>query len=137
MDNALKEITEQTAQADELKEFIRGLSDEKGIDTFFLEIIRADDTRKIGNLTEDELGIPRLPVRTLIELSDICALIPSMSSFTKSFKTQAENILATSLSKEGFLIKARITQKKEFLDKKRKRTKRGLFGKKEEVEEDL
>jgi len=58
-----------------------------------------------------------------------------MSAFTKYFKRQAENILATSLSKDGFLIKARITQKKELIDKdKRKERTKGLFGKKEETE---
>ena len=42
-------------------------------------------------------------------------------------------MLATSLSKEGFLIKARITQKKEILDNKKKPKRKGLFGRKEEV----
>ena len=61
---------------------------------------------------------------------------PSMSSFARDFKRQSLGLIATSLSKEGFLIKARITQKKELMntDKRKTRTKRGLFGKKEEEE---
>jgi hypothetical protein len=137
MNEETKQLVEKEEEYDDLKEFYRKVGlEEKGIDNFFLEIIRADDTSKIANLTEDELGVPELPVRTLIELSDDCALIPCMSTFQNKFKKQAENILSTSLSREGFLIKARITQKKELLDNKKRRMKRvGLFGKKEEVEE--
>lgn len=128
------------AQKDEVEEFLRKFGqEEKGIDNFFLEIIRADDTTKVGNLRVDgkidELGIPQLPIRTLKELQHDCELIPSMSSFTTHFKQTAEDVLATSLSREGFLIKARITQKKEFLDKEKKKKKTsGLFGSKKEEE---
>lgn len=135
MEEQVQEMVQEKAQADELMEFYRRFGvDEKGIDAFFLEIIREDDTTKVGNLTEDELGEPLLPVRTLLEIKDDCSLIPSMSTFTEKFKKQAENILATSLSREGFLIKARITQKKEFLDKPKKKVRRGFFAKKEESE---
>jgi len=56
---------------------------------------------KIGNLTKDEIGLPRLPVRTLLELSDDCHIISSMSSFETDFKKQAQDMVNTSLSKEG------------------------------------
>lgn len=134
----IQEKAQAEAQQNELEEFYRKFGvEEKGIDNFFLEIVRAEDTTKIGNITEDELGTPPLPIRTLKELANDCDLIPSMSSFAKSFRTESENILASSLSKEGFLIKARITQKKEFLEKSKKKRRAGLFGfgKKEEPEE--
>jgi hypothetical protein len=135
MNKEVKETAKKDAEYDEVKEFIRQIgAEEKGIDNFFLEIIRNDDSLKIGNLDKDELGLPQLPVRTLIELSDDCKLIPSMSSFETDFKIQATNLIASSLSKDGFLIKARITQKKELLDsdKRKDKSKKGLFGKKEE-----
>ena len=133
----MKEMAKEEAKYDEIRDFIRQVgAEEKGIDNFFLEIIRDDKSFKIGNLDKDELGVPQLPIRTLIELADDCKLIPSMSSFTTDFQEQAKNLIATSLSKEGFLIKARITQKKELLDtdKRKNRLKKGLFGKKEEEE---
>lgn len=137
MDEQVKEFVKTEAKAEDLKEFYRKFGqDENGIDAFFLEIIRTIKTTKVGNLNEDELGKPQIPVRTLLELSKDCALIPSMSSFQKSFEIEAENILATSLSKDGFLIKARITQKKEFLDKPKKKVRKGLFGKKVEEDEE-
>ncbi len=136
MNEEEKEIVTNEAQYDEIKDFIRQVNDEgRGIDNFFLEIIRTDNSKKVGNLTEDELGLPKLPIRTLSELENDCNLIPSMSSFAKHFKKHSEDILATSLSKDGFLIKARITQKKELLgNDKQKQKRRGLFGKKEESE---
>lgn len=133
MDKVVQEIAEMEASAEEVKDFYRKMADERGIDFFFLEVVRAKDSKKVGNLNKEELGLPPLPVRTLLDLANDCDKIPSMSSFAKDFKTQAENILATSLSKEGFLIKARITQKKEFLDKEKKKVKKGFFNRKEEV----
>lgn len=136
MDEEFRDLAELEAQTEELKEFYRRLGvDEKGIDTFFLEIIRTDDTKKVANLSNEELGMPQIPVRAQLELAKDCDKIPSMSSWAKDLRENAEIILATSLSKEGFLIKARITQKKEFLDKEKRRVRKGLFGKKEEVQE--
>jgi len=137
MDNETKEFVTKESEAEDLREFLRKVGvEEKGIDNFFLEIIREDDTTKVGNLTKEELGIPMLPVRTLKELEYDSRLIPSMSAFVNYFKAQSENILATSLSRDGFLIKARITQKKELIDKdKRKERTKGLFGKKGEEEQ--
>ena len=136
MDNQtqkIEEVAKIESQKNELEEFYRKFGqEEKGIDNFFLEIVRAEDSVKIANLDEDELGMPQLPIRTLLELKNDAELIPSMSSFKDSFEKTAENILASSLSKGGFLIKARITQKKEFLDDKKKKIKRGLFGKEKE-----
>ena len=133
MDEETREFVTTEAEADELREFIRKIGEEKGIDNFFLEVIRNEDSLKLGNLTQEEIGFPELPVRTLVELADDCENIPSMSSFVEDFRKQAQNMIASSLSKEGFLIKARITQKKELLDKdKRKTRKKGLFGKTEE-----
>ena len=134
MNEEEREFVTKEAEMAEVKDFIREINnEEKGLDNFFLEVVRADDTSKLGNLTEDELGMAHLPLRTLKELAHDCALIPSMSSFKEHFKHHAENMLATSLSKEGFLIKARITQKKELLDNKKKTRRKGLFGRKEEM----
>lgn len=135
MEQEVKQFIKTEAEADDLRDFIRKAGEEKGIDNFFIEIIRADDNLKIGNLERLEIGLPKVPIRTLLELSDDCDMIPSMSSFAEDFKKQAQDMVNTSLSKEGFLIRARITQKKELLDSTKKKTRRvGLFGKKEEEE---
>lgn len=129
----MNEQTMNEAESEELRDFIRKVGEEKGIDNFFLEVIRNKDSLKIGNLTVDEIGTPEVPLRTIVELAKDCESVPSLSSFAKDFKSQAISMIATSLSKEGFLIKARITQKKEVLgtDKRKERSKKGLFGRKE------
>ena len=137
MDNEIKEFVTTEAEAEELKDFIRSSGEEKGIDNFFLEVIRAENNLKIGNLDKEEIGLPQLPIRTLIELSNDCEIIPSMSSFAKDFKEQANTMIASSLSKDGFLVTARITQNKKLLNPSKKKTRRrGLFGKKEEEEDE-
>jgi len=137
MDNQTKEFITNEAEAEDLKDFIRSVeAEEKGIDNFFLEIIR-NHSLKVGNLDKDELGMPQLPIRTLLELKRDCEIIPSMSSFAEDFERQAEETIASSLSKEGFLIKARTTQRKEFgKEDKRKQRRKGLFGRKEELEDE-
>lgn len=134
MNKEMRQEVVGNAEAEELRDFIRQIGEEKGIDNFFLEIIRNKDNLKIGNLTSDEIGLPELPLRTIVQLSHDCEDIPSMEAFVGDFRQQASDMIATSLSKEGFLIKSRITQKKELLgtDKRKTKSKRGLFGIKEE-----
>lgn len=134
MNNEMRKEVTDSAEAEELRDFIRQIGEEKGIDNFFLEIIRNNNNLKIGNLTSDEIGMPQIPLRTIVELSHDCEIIPSMSAFVTDFRKQASDMIATSLSKEGFLIKSRITQKKEVLgtDKRKTKSKKGLFGRREE-----
>ena len=135
MDEEVKEFVVTQSEAEELRDLIRNATEEKGIDNFFLGIIRDDNSLKIGNLTEEELGMPQIPLRSMIDLASDCEKIPALIDLGNDLKKQAQNLIASSLSKEGFLIKSRITQKKEFADTKKKRVvKKGLFGSKE-VEE--
>ena len=134
MDAEVKEMVKTESEADDLKDFLRRYGgEESGIDNFFLEVIRDDDSLKIGNLEEEELGMPEIPLRTILELKRDCESIPSLHSFAEDFKSQATDLIHSSLSKKGFLINARITQKKQLTDTdKRKKKRVGLFGKKEE-----
>lgn len=136
METEVREMIKDEAEAEEFKEFLRNYAgEEKGIDNFFLEVVRDRNNLKIGNLDEDELGLPDIPLRTILELKRDCDSIPSLSAFAKDFEQQAVDLVHTSLSKNGFLINARITQKKGLIDtSKKKRKKVGLFGKKEEEE---
>lgn len=136
METEVKEMVKDEAEADELKEFLRRYGgEENGIDNFFLEVVRDNNSLKIGNLDEDELGMPDIPLRTALELKRDCESIPSLNSFAKDFENQAIDLIHTSLSKNGFLINARITQKKGLIETTKKKKRRtGLFGKKEEEE---
>lgn len=102
------------------------------IHTFLNNVVKTKDTTRIGNIKEEELGMPLLPLRTVKELSLICDMIPSMSTFTDYFNEMSEITTAPSLSKEGFLIKQATISRKEFADTtKPKKENKGWFKKKE------
>jgi len=118
---------------EEAQEILRQFSEGKSnVHTFLTAVAKADDTTKVGNLDKDELGMPTLPVRTYKELGVFCNEIADETEWSDYFDKMSEVQLATSLSKEGFLIKAAITTKKELADMTPKKKNKGWFSKKEE-----
>ncbi len=113
--------------------------DKKSIFTFLDNVAKASDTTKIGNLRDDkdmnELGGPSYTVRGAKEMALIANKIMNNPYFKEYFELDAENTLATSLSREGFLIRQGTIQTKQVADiTKRKKINKGWFGK-EKVEE--
>lgn len=86
--------------------------EKQNIFNFFKRVIHMSDNRKTGNLTTDELGFVRIPVRTNLELSNYCKVM-GMKGFSEVFKEEAQITAGTSLSKEGFLDNLAVTQKRE------------------------
>tara|TARA_R100000750_G_C2328019_1_gene89026 strand:+ start:687 stop:1103 length:417 start_codon:yes stop_codon:yes gene_type:complete len=104
---------------------------------FFNAIIRKATNFKTGNLSEEELGFAKIPVRTSLEIANYCNNM-GMQSFADVFLEDAQILASTSLSKEGFLPKLAVTTQK-FSETSLKKTlgnkqKKGLFGNKK-VEE--
>lgn len=126
------EITEQEAQ-----ELIRSFSESKAtMHTFFRDVVKTSDTLKVGNLSPDELGMSALPVRSYKELALFCEEVANQPQFTKYFDAMSEIQTASSLSKEGFLMKLSVTQKKELKDTSpEKKSNRGWFKKKDDQEQ--
>jgi hypothetical protein len=107
-----KEQVEQYAE-----EMVRQYAQEKAnIHTFFTKIIQDPSTTKTGNLNIDELGYPKLSVRTVKELELFCRDVEENETWADYFEKLAEITTSTSLSKEGFLVKLSVTQKKELAD---------------------
>ncbi|GBE19357.1 MAG TPA: hypothetical protein ENG87_05810 [Candidatus Pacearchaeota archaeon] len=119
---------------EEAKEILRQFSESKqNVHTFFTNIIKADDTTKVGFLSEGELGIPSLPIRTTKELELFSKDVWSQDAWAKYFKKLSEITTSTSLSKEGILIKLSVTQKKELADvTPSKKKNKGWFRKKDD-----
>ncbi len=107
------------------------IQQKSNIHTFFTKIIENDSTTKTANLTEEELGLPPLPVRSLKELELFCRDIYSDKSWADYFKEMAEIQTSTSLSKDAILLKLSVTQKKELADvtPKTKKANKGWFKK--------
>ena len=123
-----------------MKENAPSQDDKNNMHTFLLNVVQADEIDKIakvGNLRDDkdlnELGLPIWTVRGGLDMSMISDELMDNKFFKGFFERQAKNTLTTSLSREGFLIKMNATTTKQVADTtKRKKTNRGMFGKKSE-----
>jgi len=110
--------------------------DEKqSVPAFLFNVVTAADSIKVGNLDNEkdnnELGIPAHTVRGSLEMKRISEQIMDNPFFETWFATEAEATLATSLSKQGFLIKQATTQTKQVADVTKRRTiNKGWFGQK-------
>lgn len=92
-----------------------------------------DKNKKIANLRNDEvldeLGVPVWTVRGAGEMALISKLIMANEYFTQFFEGSIGDTLATSLSREGFLIRQGTTQTKQVADiTRRRKINKGMFG---------
>ena len=105
------------------------------VHTFLHRVATADDTTKVGFLKEEEVGIPRYSVRSLKEFALICETIMGNDIFKEYFEKQSEIITASSLSREGFLVKQATTQTRQIADiTKTKKENKSWFKKKDDKE---
>ena len=89
-----------------------GKGEEKqGIFSFFKKVINMPDTLRTSNLQKDELGMAKIPVRTLREISLFCKE-SGLSGLGEYFEKESCIITNSSLSREGFLDKLVVTQRK-------------------------
>lgn len=124
-----EEMTEEQA-AKLLRDFAAA---KQNVHTFFSNIIKSADTTKVGNLSEDELGVPKLPVRTYKELALFADDVYGDKSWSDYFTKLSEIQTSTSLSKEALLLRLSVTQKKELADvsPQSKKKNKGWFRKKD------
>ena len=112
---------EETYTADEVKQYgeaiVRQYAQEKAnTHSFFTKVIQNPDTIKTGNVSEEELGNPQLTIRGLKELELFSRDVYDDATWGDYFQKMAEIQTSTSLSKEGFLLKLSVTNKKELAD---------------------
>ena len=121
----------------EAEDIIRQFNESKqNMHSFFTNVVKSNDTIKTGNLTQEELGTPKLPVRTYKELELFSRDIADELEWGDYFQKMAEIQTSSSLSKEGFLMKLAVTLKKELADMTpTKKKNKGWFHKKDKSEE--
>ena len=112
--------------------------EKQSVPAFLFNVATAENTTKIGNLRDDkemnELGIPVHNVRGSLHMARISNQIMDNDYFEKWFLQEAEDTLATSLSREGFLVRQATTQTKQVADvTRRKKVNKGWFKSKEET----
>lgn len=88
-------------------------TEKKNVHTFLNDVAIAKDTTKTGNLEKEELGTPKLPLRTYKELELFCREVMLQEDFANYFKKKGEILTASSLSKDALLVKLAVTTKKE------------------------
>lgn len=110
--------------------------DKFNVHRFLDNVAKASDTTKTGNLTEEELGMPKLPARTYKELALFCDDVANMDYFSDYFRKKAEILTSTSLSKDAKLITLAISQMRNITQRlKTKQQNKGWFSKKKPEEE--
>jgi len=110
----------------------------QSVHTFLHNVATAKDTTKVGNLKEEEVGLPNLPIRTLKELALFCNDIANMDYFSDYFRARSEIVTATSLSKDAKLINLAVVSRRQIEDVTRPRKlNKGWFKKKEEPAEPI
>lgn len=107
--------------------------DKLSVPAFLFNVVTSEDSTKVGNLDNDkdnnELGYPKHNVRGSFRLARISDQIIDNPYFTAWFKAEAEETLATSLSKGGFLVRQATSQTKIVADAtKRRKVNKGWFG---------
>lgn len=124
-----------------LSELAGGNSHNQEIQTvhgFLNAVATSDDTTKTGYITEEELGQPKLPVRTYKELALFCDNIANMSYMANYFNAKSEIITSTSLSRNAKLLNLSVLNKREVTDvtKKEVTPKRSWFKPKNKSNDD-
>lgn len=82
--------------------------------TFLMKVVEAEDTTKVGNLSEVELGMLPSTERSYKELALISDGIMDNKYFKQYFEKEAEILTSTSLSKNAKLIDLAVVQRREF-----------------------
>lgn len=141
-ENTQTEISDEEAIlkiASAMKDSGISVDEKQNVHTFLFKIASSDDTTKTANLRDDkdinELGVAIYTVRGAKEMELIASEIMGNKFFADYFKKQAEITNATSLSRDGFLVRQGTTQTKQVADvTKRRKINKGWFGK-EKIEE--
>jgi hypothetical protein len=102
---------------------------------FLHSIATESDTTKVGFLKEEELGQPKHPLRGNKEFALIAKSIIGNDYFADYFKAEGEITTATSLSRDGFLVKQGTTTTKQLADITKVRKENKSWFKKKEPED--
>ena len=121
----------------------QGHDERHNVFTFLNNVATAADTTKTGFLRDDkdlnEIGVPKLPVRSFHSLALISDKIMGNDYFKDYFLSEAEIITKTSLSRNAKLIGLAVLQKREVADVSRRHQtqNKSWFKKKEPSTEQL
>lgn len=125
---------------DALKEYLgvgAPIPEEKhNVHSFLHKVATSDDTTKLGNLKEEELGMPSKTLRTYKEMALISHKIMDNQGLGDYYTAKGEIITSTSLSKNAKLINLAVITKKIVEDEtKERKENKGWFKGKDKTED--
>ena len=128
---------EEKKQLSEYFGFGAPIPEEKhNVHSFLHKVATAEDTTKVGYLSEDELGAPSRNLRSYKEMSLIASKIMDNKELGEYYQAKGEIITSTSLSKNAKLINLAVIQKRIIEDETKERKENKGWFKKKNPEED-
>jgi hypothetical protein len=128
MEEQQPELSEEEALmklAAAMKDNAPTTEDKQSVHTFLFNVVTAENSIKVGNLRDDkdynELGFPNWTVRGCLDMARVSGKVMDNKMFEEYFLIGAEDTLASSLSRNGFLVKQATTQTKQVADVTRRR----------------
>jgi len=88
----------------------------QNVHTFLHNVATADDTTKLGNLREEEIGVLENPIRSFKFLALFSEKVMKKQGLRDFFISRSEIGTSTSLSRGGFLTKLAVVTRKELSD---------------------
>jgi hypothetical protein len=103
-------------EKDALKEYLgfgAQIPEEKyNVHSFLHKVATSDDTTKTGNLTIEELGMPKLNLRAIKGISLMAEMIVGNDLIASYFTREGEIMTSSSLSKDAKLLTLAVIQKR-------------------------
>lgn len=137
----MADVTEQLTPQEqvELAQFLSAGApqpeEKHSVHSFLHKVATSKDTTKLGYLRDEELGMPKLPLRTHKELAIFSKEVCGLDVFADYFNKIGEITTSTSLSRDAKLLELAVINRRQLEDvTKRPRAKRGFFKKREEGE---
>ena len=130
---------EQAAIEEALKNYGSPLPEEKqNIHTFLNKVATSKDTTKTGYLSDIELGVTPYSERTYKNIELISRELCNDGIWGEYFKSKAEILTATSLSRNAKLLSLAVLQRRELADVTdiNKKPNKGWFKQKEKKEDE-
>jgi len=105
---------------------------------FFREILKLENSTKVSNYTNREIGLPRLPVRAYYDIA-LYADAEDLPKVAAYLRGRAEVINSTSMGRKGWLGQLFVTQikKEQKVKTSEDVQKKGWFAKKEPSDAEL
>ena len=132
MEDDTLNLQEKMALQDEIDKLYPQREEKHNTHTFLHEVSTSKDTTKTGNLTSEEVGLAKLPLRCLKELEVISKELVDDDIWAGIFQKEAEIVTATSLSKDAKLINLAVVTRKEIGDVTKPRVENKSWFKKKE-----